>query len=114
MNTEEEKYLTQDEATKFFSQFYRGEHHIPGYKVHEFGKGWMVKHDQGDLATFDFNGLTRLVLMAHHYCYRVSVNNHGPRTMKICIWKRQREGSVSHRHPTIEQAIEDFKSQIPS
>lgn len=101
-------HLTEAEAEKFFSELYHGSHHIPDQKVHEFGRGWMVKHDRGDLATYDFNDLTRLVLMAHRDCYRASIMNHGPRAMKIAIWKRQRNGSMSQRHPTIEQAIESF------
>lgn len=100
--------MTLEEAEKFFSEFYRGSHHIPGHKVHQFGLGWMVKHDRGDLATWDYNDLTRLVLMGHYYCYRVSVDTHGPRALKICIWKRQREGKMCERHPTIEAAIESF------
>jgi hypothetical protein len=104
----EQKHLTRDEAEKFFAEFYFGSHHIPGMKVHEFGYGFMVKHDRGDLATYDFNHLTRLVLMAHRDCYRVSIENHGSRAMKIAICKRQREGGMCDRHPTIEQAIEQF------
>lgn len=101
-------HLTAAEAEKFFSEFYRGSHHIPGCKVHEFGRGWMVKHDRGDISTYDFNDLTRLVLMAHRDCYRASIDTHGPRALKIMIWKRKREGSISERHPTIEQAIASF------
>src|ERR1700749_4274377 len=115
MTTEKEEvsydYLSEEEAEKFFSEFYSGAHHIPGHTVHKFGRGWMVKHDRGDLATYDFDALTRLVLMAHRDCYRASVDNHGPRTMKICIWKRKREGGMCERHPTIEQAIERFNGK---
>lgn len=105
----ESKYLTKEEATAFFAEFYYGEHHIPKHTVHQFGLGWMVKHDRGDLASFDFNGLTRLVLMAHDKCIRVSVQPSSKATMEIAIWKRQREGSMSERHPTLEQAIESFR-----
>jgi hypothetical protein len=107
---DENRHLTKEEAEKFFSEFYRGSHHIPGHEVHEHGYGWMVKHDRGDLATFDFNELTRLVLMAHRDCYRASIENHGVRAFKIAIWKRQREGGMCDRHPTIDQAIETFNA----
>jgi hypothetical protein len=103
--------LTNEEAIEFFSEFYRGQHHIPG-KVKEFGYGWMVNHDRGDLATYDYNQLTRLVLMAHHYCYRVEIQPSSPRHLKIAIWKRKREGGMAARHPTIETAIEDFNKTI--
>lgn len=108
---EEFKHMTKGEAETFFSEFYRGAHHIPGHKVHDFGLGWMVKHDRGDMATHDFNDLTRLVLMAHRDCYRASVDSNGSRGLKVCIWKRKREGPMDVRHPTIEQAMDLFNGK---
>lgn len=105
----EKIHLTKEEATDFFSEFYGGEHHIPGYKVDQFGFGFCVIHDRGDLATFDFTQLTKLVFMAHDKCIRVSLEGTGKGKMRIAIWKRQgRDGGISERHPTIEQAIESF------
>lgn len=105
----EVKHLTLETATKFFSEFYFGEHHIPGHKIHKWGYGFRVKHDRGALSSFDFNELTRLVLMAHKYCVRVSVSPLSFRFLSIEIWQRQgTEGSLSERHPKIEQAIESF------
>lgn len=106
------KHLTKDEAIIFFSEFYRGEHHIPG-KITEFGHGWQVKHDRGDIATFDYNKLTTLVLMAHDKCIRVSIMPYNFNTLKICIWKRNRNGGFSNRHPTIQQAIDEYNSNTP-
>jgi hypothetical protein len=106
----ESKHLTKEEATAFFAEFYQGEHHIPKHQVFEFGRGWMVKHDRGDLATYDYNELTKLVLMAHDKCIRVGVSPLSKQTLQICIWKRQREGRMDERHPTLEQAIEKFRS----
>jgi len=103
------KHLTIETATDFFSEFYYGRHHIPGDKVHEWGYGFRVKHDRGGLSTFDFNELTRLVLMAHRDCIRVSVSPLSFRFLSIEIWQRQgTEGNIYERHPTIEQAIESF------
>lgn len=95
-------------AIDFFSEFYYGEHHIPG-KIKECGRGWSVNHDKGSLSTFDFNQLTRLVLMAHEKCIRVEVIPIRNYILQIAIHQRKREGSMIERHPTIEQAIEDFK-----
>jgi hypothetical protein len=104
--------LTLEEATDFFSELYHGEHHIPGLKVHEWGDGWCVKHDRGGLSTFDYNELTRLVLMGHDKCYRVDIYPLSPRHLRIAIWKRYgREGGFSSRHPTIEQAIESYNER---
>lgn len=105
-------HLTKEEATEFFSEFYYGEHHIPKHQVFEFGYGWMVRHDRGDLSTFDYNQLTRLVIMAHDKCIRVSIMPLSKAALQICIWKREREGSMSERHPTLEQAIEKFRTTV--
>ena len=95
----------KEEAVKFFSAFYCGEHHIPG-PIREWGNGYCVNH-VGELATFDFDKMTRLVFMGHDKCVRVAVAHGGPRALRIMIWKREgREGIMSVRHPTIESALE--------
>jgi hypothetical protein len=102
------KDLTEQEATAFFSEFYFGEHHIPGYKVSPCGYGFSVNHDRGCLATFDYDELTRLVLMAHRDCIRVEISAARNNIIKISIHKREREGTVSERHPTIDQVLNSF------
>lgn len=107
-NKTEHKHLTIETATKFFAEFYRGEHHIPS-KIKEFGYGFCVNHDRGDMATHDYNNLTRIVLMAHRDCIRVGITAVRNNILQIAIWQRQgREGSMSERHPTIETAISIF------
>lgn len=103
-------HLTQQQAIEFFSEFYGGEHHIPGWKPKPCGFGWSVNHDRGELATFDFNQLTRLVFMAHDKCIRVEVYPEKKGVMRIAIWQRQREGSIDARHPTLEQALNKFRA----
>jgi len=95
------------EAESFFAELYDGKHHIPS-PIHPFGQGWTVNHF-GDLSTFDFNTLTRLVFLAHDRCMRASIMQSGPRMVKIAIWKRTREGSIYDRHPTIEAALEQWR-----
>ena len=53
--------MTLEEATAFFSEFYYGEHHIPG-PIKKWGEGWVVNHDRGGLASYDYDGLTDLSL----------------------------------------------------
>lgn len=96
------------EAEEFFSQIYFGKHHIPG-KIKPFGPGWCINH-LGELATFDFSQLTRLVFLAHDACIRVSIMNSGPQMVKIALHKRNsREGSMCERHPAIEQALTKWR-----
>ncbi len=105
--------ITKEEAIDFFSEFYFGAHHIPGDSPKTVGNhGWAVMHNLGELATFDYNGLTRLVLMAHDKCIRVSISPVRNGIMKIMIHRRSREDkSIFGGHPTIEQAIEFYNSK---
>jgi hypothetical protein len=101
--------MNLEEATVFFSEFYRGEHHFPG-PIKEYGLGWSISH-VGSLSTFDFDDLTRLVFLAHARCIRAEIGQGGPNRLRIAIWKREREGCIYERHPTIEQALEAFKNR---
>jgi len=55
-----------------------------------------------ELATWDYNNLTELVVLAHDACLRVSVRPYGPRNLLLLFHQRQREGGFSERHPTLE------------
>lgn len=104
----ERVHLTKQEATDFFAEMYHGEHHLPS-KVKEFGFGFCVE-DFAGMATFDYSNLTRFVILCHDRCVRGEIRPSSPRSMKVCIWKRQgREGGMSDRHPTLEKAIENLR-----
>lgn len=100
--------INKDEAENFFGELFYGKHHIPG-DIKEFGYGWQL-NCRTSLATTDYNNLTRLVLLCHRDAIRAEINPSGPGMIKICIWKRKREGTLINSHPTIEQAIESFKN----
>jgi len=105
-----DKYLTLEEATDFFSELYFGEHHLPS-KIKNWGNGFLVE-DFAGMATFDFSGLSRFVVMCHDKCIRGEIRPSSPRSMKVIIHKRQgREGGMSERHPTIETAIDNVRSK---
>lgn len=82
------EHLTKQQATDFFAEFYDGAHHMPGYEPKEFGNGWVVRHDRGGLASYDFSQLTKLVILAHDRCVRVEIIPATNRILKIAIWKR--------------------------
>lgn len=65
------------------------------------------------LSTFDFAELTYLVVLCHDRCIRFSLAGNGPRHMEMLFHQRQREGSVSRRHPTMEDAIQSIRSSYP-
>ncbi len=108
---------TKTEALAFFATIFGGEHHIPGSSdgaknLKPFGDGWSVLA-LGDLSSFDYNLLTTLVFLAHDRCFRVSVVSHNRREVRISIWKRERDGNFSARHPTLQQAIDGWRTSHP-
>ena len=87
-----------------------GEHHWPKLKKREMPQMWECNH-AGDLATYDNDKLTRLVLSAHDNCVRVEVGPSGPGRVKIMLHNRKgRDGRMHERHPDIAQAVRDFGS----
>lgn len=104
--------MGKKEAIDFFSEFYNGEHNIPGGEknVKRFGPGWSVSH-MGGLSTYDSTNMTNLVIMAHEKLYRVEVcNPPGNKTgsLIIAIFKRQATGAIYDRHPDMFQALNNF------
>jgi hypothetical protein len=106
--------MTQQEARAFFGVVCHGEHHAPE-PMRPFGRGWKVNFYGGQLSTFDFDYLTRLVIHAHDMCYRVEVMQGGPGKVGVAVWKRDtREGGMCDRHPTMEQALAEWRKQRPA
>jgi hypothetical protein len=97
-------------AEKLLGFVYRGIHHAPDIK--KFSGRWEINH-HGQLSTFDFDELTRLVISAHDLCIRASVAASGPGMVKIMLHDRKtREGRMYDRHPTIEQAIQGMPDRM--
>lgn len=63
-----------------------------------------------DLATFDRDELTRLVVLCHDRCLRLEIAAAGRRQLKLGFSPRQREGSTYERHPTIEAAVASIRA----
>jgi hypothetical protein len=101
--------LEKQEAINFFAALFYGEHHIPS-ELKEAGDGWQISSNYTTLASFDFNGLTRLVLLAHDRCMRVDVSARGMNRIVIMVHKRVREGDMTKRHPTMEEHIETIRT----
>lgn len=70
---------------------------------------WIAVNLRKDLATYDFDELTRLVFLAHAFCLRVSIESSSPQTIRLMFHQRQRDGSLYQRHPTLDEAVETFK-----
>lgn len=100
--------MTKEEALDFFAALFYGEHHIPS-EVKECGYGWQISSNYTRLATFDYNDLTRLVVLAHDRCIRAEVYSRGMNRTVIQIHKRQRNDSLTKGHPSIEEHIKSIR-----
>lgn len=84
-------------------------------------KGWDTRlrpHGRGarfsisrELATYDTDGLTRLVLAAHDLRCRVSVEAVAPRVLQVCVWTRRDRTGKDYwgRHPQMEDALSAWR-----
>lgn len=95
--------MPKEAAIDFFALFFLGRHHIPR-NLKPWGDGWAVSAYDA-LSTFDFDGLTRLVFLAHDHAVRVEVTPCNPQMLRIAIWQRVRDGRISERHPTLDDAV---------
>ena len=69
-----------------------------------------------ELATWDFNELTQLVVVSHDMQLRMSITPHGPRCLMLRFWQRQgqydfdaREGYATHI-PSLDDHVEAIRS----
>lgn len=64
--------------------------------------------------TVDGDDLTRLVFLAHDYGIRVELRPHGFGYMRMMFSQREtRDGGISERHPTAEQALAAHRARYP-
>lgn len=110
-----EKWMTDDqwECAKLLADLFYGFNHITG-TIKKDWEGIKVAVDTGNwAATFDFDGLTRAVVMAHDRMIRVEIRPAGPHRIKLLLQKRHvREGKMRDRHPTLEDAVADIRSRL--
>jgi len=109
--TNEERYredwMTDDqwECANMVADLQYGFHHITG-KIKPCGSGIKVSLHNLRAATFDFDGLTRLVVMAHDRCIRAEITPSSPCRLGLLLHKRKgRDGAMHNRHPDLETAI---------
>ncbi|HEY1171066.1 MAG TPA: hypothetical protein VGH19_06805 [Verrucomicrobiae bacterium] len=95
---------------------FNGLHHFPGdiRKVewsHEYYVAVNVQRQ--NFSTFDFNNLTNLVFLAHDHCIRVQISEErGPCIRFLFHPRKTREGGFSQRHPTLEQAVKEYRERF--
>ena len=106
-----QEWMSDDqwECACLMADIVEGFHHVPS-KIKPWGTG-IETSIHGSWATFDFNQLTVAVVLAHDRMIRVEVSSSSPRLFKIMFHKREsRKGSISRRHPTLEDAMLSIRS----
>ena len=64
----------------------------------------------GAVSTYDRCGLTDAVLLAHEIPVRLEISPYSRIRVLVVVSSREREGSMSQRHPTIEGALSRFSN----
>ena len=101
----------EDRATAMVNWAFGGEHHIRKIEKTQYpwGWAWKLRVYESDLSSYDFSQLTKLVIAAHHYAVRVSVQTAGMRLV-VVLWERQRESEhTSRKHPELATVTEWFE-----
>jgi hypothetical protein len=89
------------------SRLVGGDHHLGG-PVYECGYGIQVSY-LGDVATYDGDVMTRMVLIAHAEAVRFSLGNGGPHRLKLEAHPREHgHDSWAKRHPTLDDLAKEI------
>lgn len=99
----------QWECAGFLRDLFRGFHHVIGTVKPATARGIQFLAHHPHMATFDYNNLTRAVIMAHDRCIRFEVAAGTPGKLRLLLHKRSgRQGQMHERHPTMTQALYAF------
>ncbi len=105
-----------ERAAELLEQFFSGMHNadLATLRRVDWANTYFIEYRLfGQLSSFDFDNLTRLVLLAHDHCLRVSIGSLSSKHLCLLIHARARTGSIDQRHPTIEGALELWRRYHP-
>ncbi|WP_417216497.1 hypothetical protein [Alcanivorax sp.] len=108
------EWMNEDQWACFemLCELFHGPHHVYGI-VRECGPHGIEINAQNcsnHFGTFDYNNLTRAVVLAHDRMIRFSIEPSAPGMLKLAFHKRHcREGRMNERHPTLEEAIKSIR-----
>lgn len=102
------------EAFDLLARLWHGGHHVIEKVIL---KSAVWDHDlycrvrfRGEMATFDFTDLTCLVFLAHDCCIRVSVSAASAGLLELMFHKRERDGRMYQRHPTLDEVFDKWRN----
>lgn len=113
LNSYRQDWMTDDQwlLSLFLCRLFRGFHHCPEIKQSNCGnRNISINTRTQYFANYDYDYLTKMVIMAHNWGVRVAITGSAPGMFKIMLWKRHvRDGDISERMPTIEHMVEMYK-----
>jgi hypothetical protein len=99
-------------ASLILSRLFGGMHHLEATQIKriDWSDPLFIRYAHPrSMSTTDSDDLTHLVLLAHEYGVRVSIEACNFRYMNILFHPRKnREGRLDERHPTIRDVIKRF------
>ena len=106
-------WMTDDQwlLSLFLCRLFKGFHHCPEIKQSNCGvRSIVINTRTAYFANYDYDYLTKAVIMAHNWGVRISISGSGPGMFKMSLWKRHtREGDMCERMPTIDSMVEKYK-----
>ena len=69
-----------------------------------------------EMASFDFDQLTLLVLCCHEARIRVEITSGGPKRLRLSFWQRvspTENPNMACYHPSIDEAVARFREYLP-
>lgn len=107
--------MTPDQAACYamLCDLFGGEHHLYG-AVRACGSTGIDIHVPDHApATYDFDLLTRAVVFAHDRGIRFAIASSRPGHLRLFLHKRARQGALSQRHPTLDEAVSAVRANWP-
>lgn len=96
-------------------EVYKGLYHIPASllrKVHWEDEDFISVSVFDGLATWDYDQLTKLVVLGHDIMVRIEIVSCCPGYLKLLMSKRdERDGSIMTGYPTMEEHIKMIRGE---
>ena len=100
------------EVADILGQVWRGIYHLQ-YDLIDWSDPHHIEVNIAEgLSTWDFNRLTELVVLCHDRAVRLEIEPCNMRFVKLLFHQRGREGGMTKRHPTMEEAVQMVRDNI--
>lgn len=103
-------WMTEDqwECFEMLCDLFYGAHHIIG-KIQPSGERGIIINStncRNRFGSYDYDNLTRAVVMAHDRMIRFAIEPSGPNMLRLVLHKRhKRDGDMTEKHPSLEDAV---------